>query len=74
MDKTLCPFHFVQTSLLFSVNSGELAAGKKAPPPWPVILAAPKPQISWGVGICMMEPSNVYIEKVKKLYGPSDVL
>ena len=44
--------------------------GEKAPPPWPVILVAPKPQISWGGGVCMMEPSNVYIEKVKKLYGP----
>ena len=40
---------------------------KKAPPPWPVILAPPKPQISWGGGVRMMEPSNVYIKKVKKL-------
>ena len=45
-----------------------------APPPWPVILAAPKPQISSGGGVCMMEPSNVYIKKVKKLYGPQVAL
>ena len=44
--------------------------GKKTPPPWPVILATTKPQISWGGGVHMMEPSNVYIEKVKKLDEP----
>ena len=44
--------------------------GKEAPPPWPVILGAPKPQIPWGGGDRMMEPSNVYIEKVKKLDEP----
>ena len=44
--------------------------GKKASPPWPVILVTPQPQISWGGGICTMEPSIVYIEKVKKLYEP----
>ena len=43
--------------------------GKKAPPSWPVILAAPNSQISWGGGVRMMEPSNVYIKKVKKLYA-----
>ena len=36
---------------------------KQAPPPLPVIIAAPKPQISWTGGDRMMEPSNKYIKK-----------
>ena len=39
----------------------------------PIILTAPKPLFPWGSGVCTMQPSNVFIQQVKKRYRPTSL-